>query len=174
MTTLVKTLFATMIITLVSLQGVSAQEKGPCTDPDLPGETESTEEDSDDKKEEEDVQRDDSGNYWWNDNGEIKRVWPKDDPNAPWNRPSKSTSSRDDIDQANPNDSPGPYTDSDILIEMMLLMMDCGVNEKEALAILLSDQIGGFDGDNILDSPGHGDNVLGAPGASSIHMTMPD
>lgn len=137
MTTLMKMYFATLVICLVSVQSVSAQQKGPCTDTDVPAETEGTEEDSDDNEEEEaDVQRDDNGNYWWNDNGEIKRVWPRDDPNAPWNQASKSTASMEgadnavaqrdddgystaekpskftwsmgDFDQANPNDSPGP------------------------------------------------------------------
>ena len=112
MRALLKTFFAMLVICFVSVQSVSAQQKGPCTDTDIPGETEGTEEDSDDDKKEEDqadVQRDDNGNYWWNDDGEIKRVWPRDDPNAPWNQANKSTSAGDDLDQANPNDSPGPY-----------------------------------------------------------------
>ena len=53
MTTLVKAFLAMMFVCLISVQSGSAQEKGPCTDPDLPGETESTEEDSDDQKEDE-------------------------------------------------------------------------------------------------------------------------
>ena len=142
MTTLVKAFLAMMFICLMSVQSVSAQEKGPCTDPDLPGETEGTEEDSDDKKEDEsepDVQRDDNGNYWWNDNGDIKRVWPRDHPDAPWNRANQSSSSDEDLDQANPNDSPGPYTDDAILIDIMLVMMDYSVDADEALEMLLSD-----------------------------------
>lgn len=131
---------------------VSAQEKGPCTDTDLPGETESTEEDTGDKKEDDgqaDVQRDDNGDYWWNDNGTIKRVWTVDHPDAPWNRPSNSTSTGDEVDQANPNDSPGPYTEDDMLMELMLSMMDYGVDEDGALEILLSDVFGGSVGDGL-------------------------
>ena len=138
---LVKAFLAMMFVCLISVQSVSAQEKGPCTDPDLPGETESPEEDSDDKKEdagEPDVQKDDNGDYWWNDNGDIKRVWPKDHPDAPWNRVNKSTSADEDLDQANPNDSPGPYTDDAILIDIMLVMMDYSVDADEALEMLLS------------------------------------
>ena len=59
--------------------------EGPCTDTDIPGETEGTEEDSDDDKKKRIkwmCSEDDNGNYWWNDDEEIKRVWPRDDPNA--------------------------------------------------------------------------------------------
>ena len=150
---LVKTFFAMLLICVVSTQVVSAQEKGPCTDTDLPGETESTEEDSGDKKEDDgqaDVQRDDNGDYWWNDNGTIKRVWPVDHPDAPWNRPSNSTSTGEEVDQANPNDSPGPYTEDDMLMELMLIMMDYRVDEDAALEILISDVLGGSVGDGLL------------------------
>lgn len=156
MTTLVKAFLAMMFICLMSVQSVSAQEKGPCTDPDLPGETEGTEEDSDDKKEDEsepDVQRDDNGNYWWNDNGYIKRVWPKDHPDAPWNRPNNSTASEEDPDQANPNDSPGPFTDDTILIEIMLVMMDYSVDADEALAMLISGMSDPTDRDKAIAIP---------------------
>ena len=151
MRALLKTFFAMLVICFVSVQSVSAQQKGPCTDTDIPGETEGTEEDSDDEKKEEeqaDVQRDDNGNYWWNDDGEIKRVWPKDDPNAPWNKASKSTSTGDDLDQANPNDSPGPYDgeeefadafQSDVGSEIewtYLLLLEMGLTDNEALSLL--------------------------------------
>ena len=106
------------------------------------------------------MQRDDNGNYWWNDDGEIKRVWPRDDPNAPWNQANKSTAAGDDLDQLNPNDSPGPYDQqnphdspgpyggeeefaeafqSDVGSEMewtYLLLLEMGLSDKEAMSLL--------------------------------------
>ena len=69
---------------------------------------------------------------------------------GPWNRPSNSTSTGDEVDQANPNDSPGPYTEDDMLMELMLIMMDYGVEEDAALEILISDVLGGSVGDGLL------------------------
>lgn len=68
---------------------------------------------------------------------------------GPWNRPSDSTSTGDEVDQANPNDSPGPYTEDDMLMELMLIMMDYGVDEDAALEILISDVLGGSVGDGL-------------------------
>ena len=68
---------------------------------------------------------------------------------GPWNRPSNSTSTGDEVDQANPNDSPGPYTEDDMLMELMLIMMDYGVDEDAALEILISDVLGGSVGDGL-------------------------
>lgn len=71
---------------------------------------------------------------------------------GPWNRPSNSTLTGDEVDQANPNDSPGPYTEDDMLIELMLIMLDFGVDEEGALDILLSDVFGGSVDDGLRGS----------------------
>ena len=42
MRALLKTFFAMLVICFVSVQSVSAQQKDPCTDTDIPGETEGT------------------------------------------------------------------------------------------------------------------------------------
>jgi len=131
MKTLFKSILTLVFLGLFTAQYAAAQE-GPCTDTDVPTETEDEDTEDDEKKEEGDVEKDDSGGYWWNDDGEIKRVWPKDDPEAPWNRTTESQQSSGETgDQEEAHEE--YLTDLEIAY---LLLLDSGHSEEEAVWVL--------------------------------------
>lgn len=133
MKTVSKALATFLFVGLVTVQHASAQEDdGPCTDPDVPAETEDEETD-DDKDKDEEVEKDDSGGYWWNDDGDIKRVWPTNDPDAPWNRSQQSSQSSADDD--NPDDVSEKAHLTDLEIAYLFLLCR-GHSEEEAVWII--------------------------------------
>ena len=130
MKTLFKSILTLLFLGVFTVQHAAAQE-GPCTDTDLPTETEDAE--GDEKGNEGDVEKDDSGVYWWVDNGEIKRVWPKDDPNAPWNRPTESEQSSGETGPQEDGHNEEYRRDLDIAY---LLLLDSGHSDEEVVWVL--------------------------------------